>query len=313
MTRVINISIIGHIITTLAFIGVAVYAFIRQKSLHRTTRNSYGIYYAIIGICLVFTCINLFRLYYEFDDLAETNITTNLDSVAQYSGILIQSGLILTLFSKKIVTKASNHPATILAIGAHPDDIEIAAGAALAKMHDAGYCIDGLILTRGEKGGDGDTRPVEAKNGAKFLGLDRVKIMDLTDTHLSSDMVKITIAIEEMIKEVQPDIIFTHSSHDLHQDHQTVYEATMRAARNTRVTILCYESPSVTQDFHPTYFIDVGKYVDVKIQSVKEHWNQRKKPYMKADLVRGKLAFRGAQAKVDFAEGFEVARMVSAL
>jgi LmbE family N-acetylglucosaminyl deacetylase len=313
MTRVINISIIGHIITTLAFIGVAVYAFIRQKSLHRTTRNSFGIYYAIIGISLLFTCINVFRLYYELDDRPETTITADMDAVAQYSGILIQSGLILALFSQKIVTRPILHPGSILAIGAHPDDIEIAVGASLAKMRDAGYCIDGLILTRGEKGGDGDTRPVEAKRGAEFLGLDRVKVMDLNDTHLSSDIVNITIAIEAMIKEVQPDIVFTHSSHDLHQDHQTVYEATMRAARNTRVTILCYESPSVTQDFHPTYFIDVEKYVDVKLQAVREHWNQRKKTYVKADLLRAKLAFRGAQARVDYAEGFEVARMISAL
>jgi LmbE family N-acetylglucosaminyl deacetylase len=87
----------------------------------------------------------------------------------------------------------------------------------------------------------------------------------------------------------------------------------MRAARSARTTILCYESPSVTQDFHPTYFIDVDKYVEVKVQAMREHWNQRKKTYMKPDLVRGKLAFRGAQAKVDYAEGFEVARMVSAI
>jgi LmbE family N-acetylglucosaminyl deacetylase len=137
--------------------------------------------------------------------------------------------------------------------------------------------------------------------------------MDFADTDLSSDVAKITSLIEETIAKIHPDIIFTHSIHDLHQDHQTVYEATMRAARTARTTILCYESPSVTQDFHPTYFIDVSKYVDVKIRAIREHWDQRKKTYMKPELVRGKLAFRGAQAKVDYAEGFEVARMVSAI
>jgi LmbE family N-acetylglucosaminyl deacetylase len=217
------------------------------------------------------------------------------------------------LFASKIEVKPRPHPACVLAIGAHPDDIEIAAGAALAKMRDAGYGITGLIMTRGERGGDGHTRPVEAERGAKFLGLDSVKVLDFNDTHLSEDIVKITGVIEAMIDKIQPAIIFTHSAHDLHQDHQTVYEATMGAARNTCTTILCYESPSVTQDFHPTYYIDVEKYVDVKVQAMREHYDQRKKSYMKPDLVRGKMAFRGAQAKVDYAEGFEVARMVSSI
>jgi len=313
MQLLINVSTVGHVLTTLSFIGVAFYAFLRQKDLHRTTLNSYLIFYAIIGISLIFASINLFRLIYELDEKVESVLTSDLDSIAQFSGIFVQSALILVLFASKIQIKPRSHPACVLAIGAHPDDIEIAAGAALAKMRDAGYGITGLILTRGEKGGDGDTRPLEAQRGAEFLGLDTVKVLDFNDTHLSLDIVKITGAIEEMIEKVQPEIIFTHSTHDLHQDHQAVYEATMRAARNTRTTILCYESPSVTQDFHPTYFIDVDKYVEVKVQAMREHWNQRKKPYMKPELVRGKMAFRGAQAKVDYAEGFEVARMVSAI
>lgn len=308
-----EISTIGHTITTLSFIGVAIYAFIRQKDLHRTTRYSSLLFSTIVGLSLLFASINLFRLVYELNRNAETTLTTDADVIAETSGILVQSALILVLFTSKIATKSSYRPARILAIGAHPDDLEIAAGATLAKMRDAGFKITGLVMTRGEKGGDGDTRPLEAREGAKFLGMDSVQVLDFTDTILSADIVNITHAIEETIAKVQPEIIFTHSIHDLHQDHQTVYEATMRAARSTRTTILCYESPSVTQDFHPTYFIDVDKYVEVKIQALREHWNQRKKPYMKPDLVRGKLAFRGAQAKVEYAEGFEVARMVSAI
>ena len=313
MPRFINILTVGNIINTLSFIVVALYAFLRQKDLHRTTKNSYLIIYAIIGFSLIFASINLFRVVHEVNEKNDTLFTSYLDSIAQFSGIFIQSGLIVVLFASKIAIKPRAYPACVLAIGAHPDDIEIAAGAALAKMRDAGYNIVGLILTRGEKGGDSNTRPLEARHGAKFLGLDSVEVKDFTDTNLSADILNITKAIEEIIAKTQPDIIFTHSNHDFHQDHQTVYEATMRAARNIRATILCYESPSVTQDFHPTYFVDVEKYVEVKVQAVRGHWDQRRKPYMKADLVRGKMAFRGGQAKVDYAEGFEVVRMVSAI
>jgi LmbE family N-acetylglucosaminyl deacetylase len=309
----LGISFVGHIITTVSFLGVAIYTFVRQKNLHRTTRHSSNLFYAIIVISLAFALINLFRLLYEVFGSSETNLSTDVDMVAQYSSIFMQSALIMVLFANKIIVQPRSHVGRILAIGAHPDDIEIAAGAALSKMHDAGYHITGLVLTHGEKGGREDVRPGEARAGAEFLGLDNVQVLDLCDTRLSSDLGNVVSAIEAMIASVQPDIIFTHSAHDLHQDHQTVHEATLRAARSVRTTILCYESPSVTQDFHPTYFVDVDKYVNVKIQAIRQHWDQHKKPYMKEDLVRGKMAFRGAQAKVDYAEGFEVARMVSAI
>jgi LmbE family N-acetylglucosaminyl deacetylase len=308
-----EISIIGHIITTFSFIGVAVYALIRQKELHRTTRNSFFLLLVIVGISFLFAFINLFRLVYELVGAREFAFTTNLDLAAQYSGLIFQSALILVLFANKIIIEPSAHPRSVLAIGAHPDDIEIAAGAALSKMRDAGYTIHGIVMTAGEKGGHAEIRPMEARRGAQFLGLDAVKICNFTDTRLSAEVVEITAEIEMLLDKLKPDIIFTHSSHDLHQDHQTVHEATLRAARNKRTSILCYESPSVTQDFHPTYFVDVDKYVEIKIRAINEHWDQHNKPYMKPELVRGKLAFRGSQAKMDYAEGFEVARMVSAI
>jgi LmbE family N-acetylglucosaminyl deacetylase len=86
----------------------------------------------------------------------------------------------------------------------------------------------------------------------------------------------------------------------------------MRAVRNVRTTILSYESPSVTKEFQPNYFVDICGYVDVKMEAVHQHWDQRTKPYMRPDLIRGKLAVRGSEAKVEYAEGFEVVRMVSA-
>ncbi len=266
----------------------------------------------MVQACL-FALLNLFRLVYELLGSPENLISTEIDLIAQFSSILILSILVIVLFSNKIVVERYTSPARVLAIGAHPDDIEIAAGGTLAKMRDAGYQISALVLTQGEKGGNAKNRQKEAVSGAEFLGLADIQVLDCTDTRLITDAVDVTSAIEAMIKQYQPDIIFTHSSHDLHQDHQLVYESTLRAARDTRTTILCYESPSVTQDFRPSYYVEVGDYVDIKIQAVREHRDQSKKSYMKTDLIRGKLAFRGGQAKVDYAEGFEVVRMISML
>jgi len=307
------VSIVEHVIASLSFLSVGVYTYLRQKEIRRSTQRAAALIYTIIGVSLLFAVINLGRLTYELLGRPENLISTNFDLVAEISGILIQSVLILALFSNRIVVERHVSPARVLAIGAHPDDIEIAVGGTLAKMRDAGYQIAALVLTQGEKGGDGDNRQNEARSGAEFLGLDNIEVLDCTDTRLMTDAVDVTNAIEAMIEKCDPNIIFTHSNHDIHQDHQLVFESTLRAARNTRTTILCYESPSVTQDFRPTYFVDVGKYVDIKIQAIREHRDQRKKTYMKPELIRSKLAFRGGQAKVDYAEGFEVVRMISLL
>ena len=305
------ITLIGQLITALIFFGMALYAAIRQKDLQRTTRNSSFMFYLLIGLSLALAVINLALVNNKIFRVPQTYLLDRIDLIVAFSSILMESLIILLLFTNKIMILARANPGRVLAIGAHPDDIEIAVGATLSKMHDAGYQISGLIMTYGEKGGNGGIRPNEAIAGGDFVGLDEVEILHFSDAHLSDDAAMLTEAIESMIEKTLPDIIFTHSIHDLHQDHQAVYYATIRAARAKQLTILCYESPSATQDFHPTYYIDVGKYVNVKIHAIKKHWDQKKKRYTKPDLVRGKMAFRGGQVNVDYAEGFEVVRMLS--
>lgn len=305
------LSIIGHIVNSLTYAGVILYTVLYRKRLRRTTLNTSILFTAIIFTGLIFVSLGVFRIILELSGQISSPFEETVDVIAQYSGLAVQSGLLLYLLSSKIVIEPNACPGRILAIGAHPDDIEIAAGAALAKMRDTGYHISGLVMTYGEQGGDAEIRPHEAEQGAQFLGLDQVEVYHFTDTHLESDSVEITRAIEKAIMREKPDIILTHSEHDLHQDHQAVFHATLRATRNYPATILCYESPSITQDFHPTYFVDVCDYVDVKVEAIRQHWDQKGKPYMDADLVRSKLVFRGGQAKVKYAEGFEVARMIA--
>jgi LmbE family N-acetylglucosaminyl deacetylase len=306
-------SLTGHLLTAAAFIVIVIYLVLRRKVLFRTSQQTNRTFVSIVSISVILATLNIFRFIYEFNPTTESILTSNLDKVSENLGIFALSAMIIILYAQKIIVEPKVRPGRVLAIGAHPDDIEIAAGSSLARMRDRGYQVCGIIMTNGEKGGRASIRPTEARKGAQFLGLDEVDVHTFSDTRLTNDAVKMTQVIEEEINKTQPDIIFTHSIHDLHQDHQAVYEATLRAARNVRTTILCYESPSVTQDFHPTYFIDACGYVDVKIEAIRQHWDQRNKAYMKPDQVRSKLAFRGGQAKMEYAEGFEVARMVSAI
>jgi LmbE family N-acetylglucosaminyl deacetylase len=238
---------------------------------------------------------------------ATTGMTPLMDLLAEYPSVLAQSLIIFYLLANKIVSERSFRPRRILIVGAHPDDMEIASGAGLARINDMGHTVFGLVMTHGGRGGEAEVRLDEAQEGAKFLGLTRVKIMDFTDTKLSEHTEWF-----RLLKRIHgsSDLILTHSIHVVHQVHHSVYSATLRAGRKHN-SLHCYESPSVTQEFRPTFFINACGYVDVKIEAVRTHLDQRNKPYMSEEQVRGKLAFRGGQAKVEYAEGYEVIRLLS--
>ncbi|MER3457552.1 MAG: PIG-L family deacetylase [Chloroflexota bacterium] len=298
---------VGHVMAIAAFIAVLIYVHLYRRNLRRTTRQSTILYWLILIGSSLSGLLNAARLFYMVTQGAE-HLAPWLDLLSEYPSVIAQSFLIMILIKLKV---ASKEPGTklkrILAIGAHPDDIEIACGGIMAKFHDAGHMICGLVMTRGEQGGNGEVRPQEAGSSAEFLGLDKVKILDLPDTRLNECAAEVREAIEAMVRELDPDMIFTHSIHDIHQDHRVVHEATLQAARS-RSTILCYESPSVTSEFIPTLFVDISDYLDVKVESIKEHWDQRVKPYVQPERVRGQAIFRGGQARMGYAEGFEVVR-----
>lgn len=213
------------------------------------------------------------------------------------------------LMRSRIATAPAAAARRILAIGAHPDDLELACGASLARLVDAGHEVHAIVMSHGGVGGDASCRPAEAKAAADFLGLASIRVFDMPDTNF--DLVPNTLigTIEEAIRTVDPHVILTHSEHDQHQDHAAVHAATLRAAR-AHHSILCFESPSVTRNFNPDVFIDVEDYTEVKVTSVLSHRNQAGKPYMTAEVVRGITAFRGRQAKRSHAEGFEAVRLL---
>lgn len=208
------------------------------------------------------------------------------------------------------IRPAKDQPSqVILAIGAHPDDLEIACGGTLAKLVDAGHKVHTLVMSQGGVGGNVGTRRDEARNGADFMGVSDVQVCNLPDTNLAEHTNELVAVIEAKINEVRPSLVLTHSENDHHQDHHAVHLATLRAARR-HSSILCFESPSATRRFNPAIFVDIADYLDVKVHAVQQHKDQSGKPYMGADRVRGVAAFRGSQAKKRFAEGFEPVRLL---
>jgi len=150
----------------------------------------------------------------------------------------------------------------VLAVGAHPDDVEIGVGGTLAAHQAAGDEITILTLTRGSRGGDADLRQHEALSSAELLGA-RLFLKDLIDTEVPIGGPTVRL-IEEVVNEIGPTIVYTHTSHDRHQDHRAVHDATMVATRNVE-TIACYQSPSSTIDFRPTRFVSIDGFMDRKL------------------------------------------------
>jgi LmbE family N-acetylglucosaminyl deacetylase len=234
-------------------------------------------------------------------------IWRTVDLAATIAGTAAVIGPMLAL---RTSLPAVRLPRRVLAIGAHPDDLELACGGTLAKFVDSGHEVVGVVMSDGKEGGDRHTRCGEAQKGASFLGLTRLDQHTFTDTKLQLHEGEMVQAIEAAINRLNPDIILTHSLHDQHQDHQAVHRATLRAARQ-HSSILCYESPSATREFDPSFFVEIDDYMDAKVQAVQTHVNQAGKPYMTPERVRGIAAFRGSQAKRRLAEAYEPVRMLS--
>jgi LmbE family N-acetylglucosaminyl deacetylase/tetratricopeptide (TPR) repeat protein len=206
---------------------------------------------------------------------------------------------------------ASSPPPVILAIGAHPDDVELGCGGYLLKEKDSGASVYGLTISRGERGMEGlGDRTAEQHKAAGFLGLDNMWNLGIPDTGIGEHLREVVEAIEKKIRETHATIILTHSAYDLHSDHQAVFNATKEAARNVP-TVLCYEDVGTAKEFVPNYYVDITDYMEEKIRLVAFHRTQKLKPYMDPVAVRGRASHRGLQSGVAFAEAFSINRIVS--
>jgi len=108
----------------------------------------------------------------------------------------------------------------ILAIGAHPDDVELGAGATVAKMVAAGKKVGIIDLTRGELGtrGTAETRKQEAEEAAKILGVSVRENLGFRDGFFTNDE-EHQMKIIEVIRKYQPEIVLCNAVEDRHIDH----------------------------------------------------------------------------------------------
>jgi len=196
----------------------------------------------------------------------------------------------------------------ILAIGAHPDDIELGCGGTLRKDVLKGDEVYYVIASLGEKSGDRDRRKAETKAAAKLMGVCDVHFLNLPDTMIMYDGVTVSL-LDEYMKKIKPDIIYVHSFKDYHQDHANIAKSALSASRNMRNAILLYETPSTTIEFRPVAYNDISDIFEHKLKCVEQYVSQNDKEYMEKEAIIGLAKVRGRTMNVEFAEAFEVARL----
>ncbi|MFA7323223.1 MAG: PIG-L deacetylase family protein [Candidatus Nanopelagicales bacterium] len=206
---------------------------------------------------------------------------------------------------------------TILAVGAHPDDIEFGCGGLLLAHVAMGERVVMLVMTEGQRGSGGDptprdesmvsTRHAEQRAAADALGVELIwgGLMDC-DVHFTHENVDL---VGSVIEEVNPVLILTHWSGDSHQDHKAV-AAIVTAAARRHPNVLHFSGPA-NVGFNPTMFVDITEQIDAKVEAIQLHASQiGTSPMLEPESLRAIARNFGISARVPYAEAFLPLRLL---
>ncbi|MCP4224375.1 MAG: PIG-L family deacetylase, partial [Actinomycetia bacterium] len=159
----------------------------------------------------------------------------------------------------------------VLAIGAHPDDIELGCGGTLLAHRRRGDEVSLLVMSTGERGPrDSLPRTIEQERAADVLGAE-LHWGGFEDCAVPPGRETIDV-IENVLLWAGADVVYSHTPNDSHQDHRAVATATLAAGR--RIPRIClYEAPTTTE-FSPAVYVDVDGLVEDKLELLRAHESQ---------------------------------------
>lgn len=198
----------------------------------------------------------------------------------------------------------------ILFIGAHPDDIELGAGALIAHIVQK---TDILCVTLSDNQKNPELKNVvkEHYDSMRILGVaEKNVILGSFETRLfQSYRQEILEYLIGLRREYQPEIVFTHTRADLHQDHSTVTEETLRAFRGT--TVLGFDVLRSSYGFFPNFLTEVTEAdVQKKLEALAAYQTYSSKYYFNPEITRATMIRNGALAERSYAEGFDTLRII---
>lgn len=201
----------------------------------------------------------------------------------------------------------SEAPRTVLAIGAHSDDLEIGCGGSLLSLArgNPAVRVHWVVLAAGGTRGEEAERSAEA-----FLASvsDRtIEVHDFRDGYLPYQGAAVKDVFESLKVRIEPDLVLAHTGDDFHQDHRLVCELTWNTFRDHLV--LEYEIPKYDGDVgRPnTYVALTDAIVDEKLSLLEAHFEtQRGKDWFDPEVFRGLMRLRGMECRAPsgYAEAF---------
>lgn len=208
-----------------------------------------------------------------------------------------------------------NRKESILIFGAHPDDIEIGMGGTVAKLSlNENYDVHLVIATLPNfvKFDTKEGRQSEATDSAKVMGCGNPELLDLSPDEVVFNR-KFVGIIDKIVREHQPDAVFTQWIGDSHQDHQALTRAVIAACRDLN-NLFMYETTipgGITESaFRPQLYVDIANTIEIKKNALNCFDSQKIRcgQYW-IDAIIGRCRYRGYQMNTEYAEAFEVVRV----
>jgi len=200
----------------------------------------------------------------------------------------------------------------IFFLGAHPDDIELGCGALIAhiaKKSDL-RCV---TLSDNQKNPALKNLVEEHYRSMALLGVTREKIIlgTFETRRFPQSRQEILEYLIDLNHKFEPEIVFVHTRADLHQDHAAVTEEALRAFRGT--SIFGYDVIRSSYGFFPSFLVEVDEQdVKLKIKALAEYDTYANKYYFKPEVTRATLIRHGAIAERNYAEAFDILRIIGA-
>jgi len=174
----------------------------------------------------------------------------------------------------------------ILAIFAHPDDVELAVGGTLLKMKNLGYTTGALDVTRGEMGTRGtvDSRAKEAEEAARILKLDVRENLGLPDGHVFAED-ESRVKLVRVLRRLKPKVILTHQDGDPHPDHNHIVQLVRESSRlasmrkydedgGEKIQMPNVAHTVFSRNVHPSFIVDISDFLDEKMTAIYAHASQ---------------------------------------
>ncbi|BDQ02766.1 PIG-L deacetylase family protein [Ignavibacterium sp.] len=203
----------------------------------------------------------------------------------------------------------------ILILAPHTDDGELGCGGTIAKFVDEGkevHCVAFSIAEDSVPAGfPKDALLTEFSNAMKTLGLkeQNIRTFRYRVRHFTSFRQDILEDIVKLRNEINPDLVFVPSPNDIHQDHQVITAEGLRAFK--KISILGYELPWNNIIFETRSFVKLNKtHIAKKIAALQCYKTQQHRSYLNEQFIWGLAKTRGTQFESDYAESFEILRIL---